>query len=238
MIQFNDSKFFVIERSASDAVARCNMAAYSEEWAQARFDESSIKYVSTNCPSDPMKSSVRPLILDNPRASLTEGKRGDVTWAQFGELLVNERVIEILKRSNITGFMAKPVQMAEGDKMYWITATGWAGMAAKKSRIYRAEYHEDCGYVHYKVRGHPDELIDSSTWDGSDIFMVWPMPLFHFATKRVAEILTSNNVTGLVCVHELCALRASDGFGPGRLSDYMDANLARERGRIAGIAEV
>ena len=39
-------------------------------------------------------------------------------------------------------------------------------------------------------------LIDASKWDGSDFFMVWPLPLFIFVTDRVVRAIHDSRLTG------------------------------------------
>jgi hypothetical protein len=39
-------------------------------------------------------------------------------------------------------------------------------------------------------------LIDPAAWDGSDLFIVWPLPLFRFAGERLANILREEKLPG------------------------------------------
>jgi hypothetical protein len=43
----------------------------------------------------------------------------------------------------------------------------------------------------------PSRLIDPAAWDGSDLFIVWPLPLFRFASEHLANILREEKITGV-----------------------------------------
>lgn len=229
--------FLVLKRLDSEAQARVSLEQFTEAYAKAEFTKDSVEFKSIDCPVDPYHSRVRMQICDNPKATLTPGIRGDVVWSIYGDLIIGPRVLDVLRRAAVSGYATRPIHVA-GDTMYLLTARGWAGMASPESKIYQAHYHECCGHVRYKVRGWPSRIVNPATWDGSDIFMVWPLPSQLFVTRRVADVLSEAGVTGLACLPELSVIRRSDTFAPGRLSYYMDSEVARERGRSAGIREV
>jgi hypothetical protein len=72
-------------------------------------------------------------------------------------------------------------------------------------------------------------LIDDSQWDGSDFFMVWPLPLFHFVSERAARVMLEHDLTGGVLL-EMDEIRPLDGLSPGRLSYWMPFERARALG--------
>jgi hypothetical protein len=78
-------------------------------------------------------------------------------------------------------------------------------------------------------------MFDASQWDGSDVFMIWPLPKFLFVTERVAQILTACQVSGveLVPIQEL--QMGNDGLAPGRLSYIMPENRAAAFGKSLDI---
>ena len=83
----------------------------------------------------------------------------------------------------------------------------------------------------------PQELIDPARWDGSDLFMMWPLPLFVFGTTRVAELVRKRKLTGVRGI-PVTEMEPTDGYSPGRLSYWMPEPRARQLGEEAGIAEV
>ena len=60
-------------------------------------------------------------------------------------------------------------------------------------------------------------------WDGSDFFMIWPMPRRVFITKRVAAFLMSSNYSG-IRVKQIATLRKAiaGGYSPGHIEDWFD----------------
>jgi hypothetical protein len=80
---------------------------------------------------------------------------------------------------------------------------------------------------------------DDKQWDGSDVFIVWPMPCFVFVSERVANCIRDHQLTG-VLLRDVRGLTdvGKDGLSAGRLSDWMPESRARESGERAGIAEI
>ena len=91
-----------------------------------------------------------------------------------------------------------------------------------------------CGHLKYTGMQHPAYLIDESRWDGSDFFMVWPMPTHVFVTERVVEAIQQNRLSGVRLVR-VSDLKPTDGYTPGRLSYWMPEQRARELGEPLGI---
>jgi hypothetical protein len=81
---------------------------------------------------------------------------------------------------------------------------------------------------------NPKELIDPNLWDGSDFFMVWPMPGYVFVTDRLVTIILDHQLTGARCT-PVSELGRTDGFSPGRLHYYMPQERARQLGGALGI---
>jgi hypothetical protein len=97
---------------------------------------------------------------------------------------------------------------------------------------------KSCGLLHYTEITDAEQLIDQSRWDGSDFFMVWPLPRFVFVTKRVANVIRDHHLTG-VRIQPVSELKPSPhvipGYSPGRLSYWMPEKRARELGEPLGI---
>jgi hypothetical protein len=63
--------------------------------------------------------------------------------------------------------------------------------------------------------------VDWKQWDGSDIFMVWPLPRFILVTAHVAEALESARLSG-ISFRPISELPPQEnGLSPGRLSYWM-----------------
>ena len=156
--------------------------------------------------------------------------------------IIRDSVLNLFRNKGITGFEVKPVKarFAKSDKdppLLWeLIVTGWAGMAKPESgiRLDEAASCQECGHLRYTGLRNPKELIAQREWDGSDVFMVWPMPRYIFVTDRVATIIRDSQLTGVRLV-SMPELRKTDGFTPGRLHHYMPEDRARQLGEPLGI---
>jgi hypothetical protein len=79
-------------------------------------------------------------------------------------------------------------------------------------------------------------LIDLAAWDGSDLFIVWPLPRFPFASERLANILREEKITGvkLIPAPDIPFKRGNHAT-PGRLLNWMPAGRAHALGDRLGI---
>jgi hypothetical protein len=165
---------------------------------------------------------------------------GDFVWTWFHFLLINDRVLEILRRHNVTGFEIRPAEARPHSKrgppvprLHELIVTGWAGWVSAEAGLSVTSSCPKCPSRMYHV-DNPEHLIDPATWDGSDFFIVWPLPKQHFISDRLAEILLREGVTGIEPrpAEEIEILFA---VGAGSLSCYMPEARARELGEPLGI---
>jgi hypothetical protein len=151
----------------------------------------------------------------------------------------------MFRAQGFTGFETKPVRaryrsgVGTPPVLWELAITGWGGIAAPESGIeLDAEKSRmdpnDWGYLKYTGLSHPEHLVDEDRWDGSDFFMVWPLPKYIFVSERVAEFIREKELTGARLV-PLTEMRKSEGFTPGRLSHYMPDARAKELGEPLGI---
>jgi hypothetical protein len=232
-----DSPFFVLSSLDSDAHIRVNESGVDDSFAGAEWSEKTLDFLDVKCARYPEHFHLS-MRLNRPLAAvLTEGRVGNVSWVNYGDLLIDRHTLDVLENARATGYTAEPVVVNQG-QWFLLRALGWGGMAASDSKIYRADYCEICKYVNYKVRALPTCLVDVNQWDRSDMFMVWPLSKFIVVTRRIAKELSRAGITGLACVPEIAILRRSDTYGPGRLSNYMDLDLAIARGNVSHIDEV
>lgn len=180
-------------------------------------------------------------------SNLSVGLRGkgvqDFVWTWLSDCLIQDHVLELFRKSGFTGFDVKPVMArfkrgseCDPPRLWELAVTGWGGMASRDSGIKLTEECLACGLLRYSRCVNPAKIIDVSQWDGSDFFMVWPMPKFIFVSDRVAKSIRENGFTGAFLVRPAdLAFGMSPGFGPGRLSDWMAEGRARELGRPLGI---
>lgn len=167
----------------------------------------------------------------------------DFVWTWYSECLLQDHVLKLFQTKGLTGFEVKPVKArfkkASGErvpKLWELIVTGWAGMASPKSGIKLHQRFDCCGHTNYSGLIHPEQIIEERQWDGSDFFMVWPLPKFIFVSGRVAQIIEDANLKGadLIALKDM-RFEADHTLGGGRLSYWMPEQLARQLGEPLGI---
>ena len=167
----------------------------------------------------------------------------DIVWTWYSECLLTDHVLDLFKSSGFTGFQVSPVRAryrrddAEAPRLWELVVTGWAGMASPESGIRAIEHCQACGLTYYSQWTNPEKLIVASQWDGSDFFMVWPIPRHIFVTQRVARTICTGQITGatLTALPDMRRTHASGKFSGSRLSYHMPEKRAREVGEPLGI---
>lgn len=167
----------------------------------------------------------------------------DFVFTWMSECLIQSSVLRELKHNQITGFETRParatikktgatVDVAE------LVVTGWGGIADERSGIREIERCSGCGLVRYSGVSDPTHILNPASWDGSDIFMVWPLPLYRFVTERFVQLVRDSGFTGVSFVQAFPALKrgVSSGFTPGRLSHFMPSSRAHLLGKDLDIA--
>ncbi len=165
---------------------------------------------------------------------------GDFIWVL--DVAIRDRVLRLLRDSGITGFEVRRVaarfahSREPAPALWQVVVTGWAGTAKPESGIHLDESRscQFCGHLRYTGLINAHELVDPTKWDGSDFFMVWPMPGYILVTRRVVDIILEHGLTGVRCT-PVSELEATDGFAPGRLHYYMPEPRARQLGEPLGI---
>jgi len=167
---------------------------------------------------------------------------GDFVWTWLGDLLVGERARAFLRENKLTGYRLKKAgvrfrkpEYGPPPKLWELKVIGWAGMASTASGVELAYSCSTCGMLEYRMKDS-SRVVEPLRWDGSDFFMVWPLPRFIFLSDRAATLLRKAKLKGITVLpaQELeLDLRAS--FHPGRLSHHMPLKRARELGQELGI---
>src|SRR5579862_8492117 len=165
----------------------------------------------------------------------------DVIFTWMSECLIQASVRDIFKSEGLTGFSTLPAsatirKTGASVPVSDLSIVGWGGMAPASSDIREIERCLACGHLHYSGVLNPERLISLENWDGSDFFMVWPLPRFRFVTERVVEVCRRHRVTGLeFSTNWPDKHLGGSGFSPGRLSYYMPAERAQILGSALGI---
>jgi len=190
------------------------------------------------CPADPEhRNSWRP--AGSITIDLEESGRGECLWTLMSDCLLSEGVIDELKGNGVSGFTTNEV-CATGHSPTGITyaqfsAVGWGGIAPESSGIKLTEACRHCGRKRYSPPVRLEKLFDERQWDGSDVFMIWPMTKFIFVVQRVKDILDNLGVSGLKLLPIEDLKLKGYGFAASRLRYHFPADRAAEIGRASGL---
>jgi hypothetical protein len=158
----------------------------------------------------------------------------DFVWTWFSECLVQDGVVRLFRKHRISGWTVKPAKArfrrskGRPPQLWEFIVTGWGGLAPRASGIRLKKWCRHCGHTFYSPLWRPTNLIDPKKWDGSDIFIVWPLPMFILVAEKVVSLLQEHQLTGWTAA-PVEKLRLRGGFSPGRLEYYMPADLASQR---------
>jgi hypothetical protein len=199
------------------------------------------KFEEITCPSDDghLRAGRR---LGDLRVTVDPAGFKDVTWTWSHDMLASERLLDVFLKHRITGFEIRPVTVSYSERspakrpaMHELIITGWGGMASTAAKLTVAESCPVCNYTTYAI-AEPSRLIDLAAWDGSDLFIVWPLPRFPFASERLANILREEKITGvkLIPAPDIPFKRGNHAT-PGRLLNWMPAGRAHALGDRLGI---
>ena len=164
--------------------------------------------------------------LSDLSVTLAEGAVPDFVWTWDSELLVQDESLNILRKAGLSGFEPKPakVHLAKGrraaPKLWELRVFGWGGFAGAGSGVHLIESCEECGYQLYSCFKKSSLLLDRQQWDGSDFFIVWPLPRFIFVTDRVAEVLRRHKLSGMK-LQPLEKMKCQGTLSPGNLAWYL-----------------
>jgi hypothetical protein len=168
-------------------------------------------------------------------AIVDPSRAGDFVWLWGGEILVSQAILDLFEEYRATGFEAKRAKIsysrpskARMPDLYELVVTGWGGFAAPAAKVRLLESCPGCGSKKYSI-AEPSRLIDPKQWDGSDLFIVWPLPGYPFASDRLANILRQKKVSG-VKVFPSIAIPVKKGatLSPGSLANNTSMERARE----------
>ncbi|MFA4986278.1 MAG: hypothetical protein WC712_06820 [Candidatus Brocadiia bacterium] len=160
----------------------------------------------------------------------------DIAWTFGRNCILQQHVLDLFFREGLTGFTTRNVHWRlKNNRMgppkgplHELIVTGWGGFARPDSGIRLKEVYTCCRQLIYTDVSRPAEVIDPEQWDGSDFFMVWPLPVLMFVSERAAEVLTRSNLRSFELASPQITPNIMHVLRPGRLSDYFPLERARE----------
>jgi len=167
----------------------------------------------------------------------------DMVWTSVNECLISDRLLNIFKENEVTGFTVHPANVTYRDsdkkapKFWELVVTGWGGVASEDTGIKQVEYCEECKKSKFSKPTHPEKLFNEENWDGSDMFLIWPLPGFRLVTKKVFDILEQNDIKHYekISISEMVRKKGNKTLSPGKLRYLMPEERAREIGEPLGI---
>ena len=179
--------------------------------------------------------------LNDLNITLSRGTVQDFVWTWYSECLFQCQVLTLFRSEGFTGFDVKPIKARfkkgnhEPPTLWELVVRGWGGVADQNLASDDFCIVRDVNLRNTLASGNPQNLIDDKQWDGSDFFIVWPMPRLVFVTERVANCIRDHQLTG-VLLRDVRGLTdvGKDGLSGGRLSDWMPESRARELGERPG----
>jgi hypothetical protein len=180
--------------------------------------------------------------LGDVRATMDPSGIRDFTWTWQRDILASEHLLDVFLKHRVTGYEIRPTTIsyskrstAKPPTLYELIIIGWGGVASNAAGLKVRDSCEACKYRDYTI-ATPSRLIDAASWDGSDLFIVWPLPRYHFASDRLVSILRTENITGVKFVPAAeIPFRPGNVASPGLLHMWMPASRARTLGDRLGI---
>jgi hypothetical protein len=166
-------------------------------------------FISIKCPKYPGHQRGERDINVNLWIDIKKPKLGDFVSTVYSDWLITDRVAEIFKVHNLTGYELHPVKVCNKklDFNLWeLVITGSAGRAHPDSGIYIKEHCEYCGSTIYSpIKKGVGIIVDKAQWDESDFFTIIEYWKFVLVTKKVKKIIKENKLKGVrvVSVSEL-----------------------------------
>jgi len=158
-------------------------------------------FISIKCPKYPGHQRGERDINVNLWIDIKKPKLGDFVSTVYSDWLITDRVAEIFKAHNLTGYELHPVKVCNKklDFNLWeLIITGSAGRAHPSSGIYVKEHCEYCGSTIYSpIKKGIGIIVDESHWDGSDFFTIIEYYKYILITEKVKKIIEENNLKGV-----------------------------------------
>lgn len=199
--------------------------------------DSVMEFDQVTCPIKPDKH-MRAGKRSSDLSVLLRGTQTDIIRTWYYEFLLQSHVVDIFKKEGLTGFELKPVKAKFKKKsdqpipqLWELVVTGWGGVAGDVNLTYKCE---GCGMLRYTVPKDMSKFV--TEWDGSDFFVVWPLPKYVIVTQKVVDVIKKYNLKGCVFKNIMqLDFSESEDLSPGRLRNRMPEKRAKEIGERLGI---
>ncbi len=230
------------------------MFAASHDWEKEEFAVISPKFIG----KIPVRDSSKRLLINETyehkylrtspiRVNVRKGAYGDILAVSLPTVfLISDRLLKMLVEIRATGYEAIPADVKllfphhRNDAVFWqLVVTGWGGVASPSSGISKLD-DRMFGKEKYTHCIDPSKIVDRTAWDGSDFFLVWPMPFDTWVSPRIIDLLVRERIRHYVVTpaKNINFARLDDdpiGFGPLPLACYFPDFQAHKVGAPLGI---
>jgi hypothetical protein len=167
---------------------------YSDEEAFDPFTE-------VKCPKDPGHQRGERDYNVNLWIDIKKPKMGDFVSTVYSDWLITDRVAEIFKTHNLTGYELHPVKVCNKKlefNLWELVITGNAGRAHPDSDLNLRLYCKYCGLTRYTpIKKGLGIIVNETQWDGSDFFTIIEYYKYVLITEKVKKIIEENNLKGV-----------------------------------------
>jgi len=197
-------------------------------------------YTRTPCPANDRHGMIKRVgdlrVIPHPL-----GLR-DFTWTWMSDLLISPKALAFFEHHRVTGFEVrrvvaqypKPAKI-KPPELYEVIVTGWGGLPTREAGLTAINSCSTCGYKKFII-AEPSRLIDPTAWDGSDIFMVWPLPRYPFVTDRLASLIRKEKLSGAKLIPaQKIPMKQGTTLNPGSLYEWMPEERASQLKQKFGI---
>jgi hypothetical protein len=172
---------------------------------------------------------IRPLKVIGPIEPMT-----DFEWTVYGDVIVSNDIADCFRKEEFSGVQFLPTEFYTstetpfGRPSLELRVNGWGGYAPAESGIQKIKQCPYCSHKVFSEYTRPEKLFDIESWDGSDFFLIWPLPRYLLVTGRVRDFILDSKYSG-VSFKKLGELpRAVAGtLTPGNVRDWFDEDRAR-----------
>lgn len=207
-----------------------------------RFDDqltyaNHVRRQTTLCPVNsglPSQHTMRQLQPNPIRAIGPVQRMADFEWTVYHDMLVERDIMEELQ-ARFSGFEFRHAELYTttetpiGREVFQLRVTGWGGIAPPDSGIRVVEECPHCKRQVFSGFTDPNKIFSIDAWDGSDFFIIWPMPKFIFVTGSVVDWIKKSGYSGIrVKPLDKFPKSIAGRFSPGHLHDWFDDDRLAE----------
>lgn len=129
----------------------------------------------------------------------------DFSRTMLSDVVVTDRALKVLQDADLTGFVGAPTAVATLPagvdrtalpRLWEFVVVGQAGPAHEDSGIVTLRRCDECGLVEYSDFRH-GIVINTSTYDGSDFFVVQEYPKYTLVSERARSVIEANRLTNV-----------------------------------------